>query len=179
MVLEKIYIEQKPLQPPKPPSKDWFRIILLVFAVFALIFAALYFSEVVEKDEHGNYRLKSERKEKFEADSLKMTEECQQYALVAKVSGIYPCFSCPDRDSIFLNEGEIWKYGVTCNGEKRRYGNKMPTQDLVYLPQYTGSLLECSIMETRKIIEYPLLPENLNRKPADRLARPAGNPYDK
>jgi hypothetical protein len=84
-----------------------------------------------------------------------------------------------DSSRIFLHIGEIWKYGVTINGEQVRYTkNELIEKGLLYLPQLQGSLQRCLSEERKKIIEYPLLPENLTRKPEYRLARPPANPYD-
>ena len=88
------------------------------------IIASLKFDDVVEYTKSGKPRLKSDRIGKLE-DTICYYEGVEQYVLVATLSKYYPCLSCADRDSIFLFEGEIYKYGVTINGEKGRYSRDL------------------------------------------------------
>ncbi|MEO0728329.1 MAG: hypothetical protein AAFZ63_27530, partial [Bacteroidota bacterium] len=58
-----------------------------------------------------------------------------------------------------------------------RYPNQdYGAPDLLYLPQFVGTLTECLKQEKLKIYQYPLLPEAQLRKIV--LARPPGNKYD-
>ena len=102
---------------------------------------------------------------------------CEQYALVADKAGWYPCLRCSETDSIYLNKGEIWKYGKTCNTEFGRYPNGLPYPYLKYVIEFEGNEQECLIIEKEKIYNYPSLPECLNRK--IRLIRPPGNKIDR
>jgi len=109
---------------------------------------------------------------------LRRTDKtCEQYALVALVSGWYPCYNCGTETLIYLNKDEVWKYGKTCNEEKGRYPNGLPIDGLIYIVQFTGTEEECLIEEKRKIYNYPNLPECILRKV--KLMRPPGNKIDK
>jgi len=102
---------------------------------------------------------------------------CEQYALVARVSGWYPCYNCGTETKIFLNKGEVWKYGKTCNGSIKRYPNGLPDNNLEYFIQFRGTEDACLIEEKRKIYNYPNLPECIARK--IKLLRPPGNKIDR
>ena len=59
-------------------------------------------------------------------------ENCEQYALIAKYSAYYPVLYrgiMVANDSIWLNINEVWKYGITCNGELKRYVGQIYYQD--------------------------------------------------
>ncbi len=135
----------------------------------------LTFDEVVQKDINGKYQLHPNRLRKLRRD-IENLNNAEQYALKAKSNGWFSCLSCPYRDSIYLYKNEIWKYGVTINGEVGRYRNRLKIKGLQYKTQYTGTIEQCMIEERKKIIKYPLLRENLQRKKP--IARPPGNPKD-
>ena len=106
---------------------------------------------------------------------------CVQYALVATRSGNYPCYN-GETTFIFLNMGEIWKYGKTCNGEEGRYPNGLPVNGLRFVPQFFGTEEQCLIVEKQKIYNYFLLPENIERAKKNGtqiLIRPPGNKIDR
>jgi len=153
--------------------KFWVVIVALVIGVIA----SLKFDDVVEYTKSGKPRLKPDRIGKLE-DTIRYYEGAEQYALIATESKYYLCLSCPNRDSIYLFKGETYKYGVTINGQSGRYQNGLPDPKLDYQIQCSGSLPRCQSAEQIKIINYPLLPENLKRKAHEKLARPPGNPYD-
>ncbi len=135
----------------------------------------LTFEEVVQKDINGNYQLHPNRLRKLRRD-IENLNDAEQYVLKVRFNGWFPCLSCPYRDSIFLYKNELWKYGVTINGEVGRYGTQLLEQGLLYNRQYSGTIEQCMIEERKKIIGYPLLLENLKRKQP--IARPPGNPKD-
>jgi hypothetical protein len=135
----------------------------------------LLFEEVVNYNDDGSYSLHPNRSEKLHRDTVNL-ESSEQYVLKATKSKFYPCLSCPFRDSIFLYPGEVWKYGTTINGQVGRYGNSLYLQSLSYTVQFRGTIEECLKWERKKIIRYPLLPENIKRK--NPIARPPGNPND-
>ena len=110
-------------------------------------------------------------------DKTYPNEFCEQYALVAYKDGWFPCYNCGTADSIYLYEGEVWKYGKTCFGEKGRYPNGLPFKKLLYYIQVEGTEKECLIAEKEKIYNYPNLPECQRRNIF--LIRPAGNKIDK
>lgn len=148
-----------------------FRLILTVFSIPIIIFGYLFFyyspERVYKKEKEITRILDKTYDEQF----------CEQYALVAVKDSWYPCFRCGGRDSIFLLEGEVWKYGKTCKGESGRYSNGMPTDFLEYVPEFFGTEQECLVEEKRKIYNYPNLPECKKRNFI--MLRPAGNKIDR
>jgi len=163
-----------PLSPPKPKpsgkSPLHFIIALVILACVGL--ATKHF---IEKDKDGNPQLAEWRQEKLQKE-LNDLDEAEQYVLVAKRNGTFPCYSCPNSTTIELEIWEIWRYGVTSKGEKGRYRNSLEGTNLMYLVQFEGNIAECMKEEKRKIYHYALLPENLKR--AVPLIRPPGNKQD-
>jgi hypothetical protein len=155
-----------------PNYRIWFVVGLLCL----LVYAGLRYSEVVEVDKNGNLQLTAQRLQKLHDDTIKF-ENAEQYVLYARISGYYACLSCLDTTHIYLSRGEVWKYGVTINGQKGRYSAEK-LDNFIYFPQFKGTLQQCLIEERKKIITYPLLPENQARPLLNRIARPPGNPYD-
>lgn len=163
-----------PKQPPKPHS--FFKNLLMsVFILTLLVVAAYKGADFLEVTETGEVVLTKERREKLDKDMEKY-DHAVQYVLVALLEGDFPCFSCPNGGTIKLYPGEVYKYGVTINGEVGRYGTGLAEQKLTYIPQVKGSIDICLKEERRKIYNYALLPENLNRTPP--LIRPPGNKKD-
>ena len=84
-------------------------------------------------------------------------ENCEQYVLKTTHADWYPVLHrgiAIAIDSIWLNKGEIWKYGITCNSELKRYPNrtyyfdgknKLTNIDLIYIVQLYGTKKECKI----------------------------------
>ena len=155
-------------QKKKKPPFGW-----LLFASIALLMGALTFSEVVEW-ENGTPKLKKKRQEQLQKQ-LNELEDAEQYVLVARRSGLYPCLSCP-APIIYLNAGEVWKYGVTRKGKEGRYTEQyLGANGLIYFVEFRGALQQCLAVEKQKIFNYPLLPENLARPDVYKLAKPPGN----
>ena len=121
-------------------------------------------------------RKKAREIERIESHSFQY-QNCVQYALVAAENGWFPCFNCGTSDSIYLYQGEVWKYGKTCFSQEQRYPNGLPHYKLEYFIQFRGNEKECLVMEKEKIYNYPNLPECLNRNFV--LIRPAGNKIDR
>ncbi len=144
----------------------------LLFLGLTLTFAIVGVYKLTEK------RTKKKAKEIERIESHSSTKEnCEQYALVAVRNGWFPCYKCNGIDSIFLYEGEIWKYGKTCNGEGRRYPSGLPLTNLEYETEFFGTEQECLILEKEKIYNYPNLIECKKRDFV--LERPPGNKIDK
>lgn len=129
----------------------------------------------LEYDEKGTPRLALWRKQKLEKE-IEELDEAEQYVIVAAIAGNYPCYSCVASKTIFLNKGEVWKYGMTTKGKGGRYGNKLEPMNLLYIVQFKGTIEQCLKEERRKIYQYAILPENLKRKTP--LIRPPGNKKD-
>jgi hypothetical protein len=106
-------------------------------------------------------------------------DEAEQYALVARKAGYYPCVHS-GHTLYFLQPGEVWKYGVTTKGERGRYSGQFILDNSVsYIIQFTGTIGECLQAEQNQLFTYPILPENLARPEKDRLLRPPSNPIFK
>ena len=134
---------------------------------------ALQWADVVEWAD-GSFRLKPKRAAAFEKQKNAL-ENAEQYALVAKAPGYYECLHCPS-GLVFLNSLEVWKYGVTDQGEKVRYSiNYLDSRNLLYSIQFQGDYAQCLMEEKRKLFYYPLLPENLVRPDSLKLLLPPGH----
>jgi hypothetical protein len=137
----------------------------------------LNWDDVAYVDENGDVQLKEWRMLELERQ-LQELEEAEQYALVALSDGFYECYYCAG-GKYYLQEGMIWKYGITRKGVDRRYrGLWLSKMRLAYRVQFRGTNHECQIEEKRKIFLYPMHHDNRIRKPSDRLARPPGNKND-
>jgi len=135
------------------------------------------------------YKISEEREQKLAQSLAKIEREhqqpvCEQYVLLARINGWYPCLNCKGKKQVFLKIGEVWRYGVT--GELGRYPQQIyyKKADIIlnddfleYRTQFRGTRQECLQEELRKIIKYPELPECLARNFL--LERPAGNPQDR
>lgn len=168
----------KPIHTPTPktiPPKPYIWIGIILLLVGLLFMAKRRAEAPVVYDENGNVILAPHRKEKLDR-KLDELKEAEQYALLATVSGWYPCFSCPGSDVIYLNKGEVWKYGFSTKGKTRYSENFYRTMRLTYLTQLVGTIEECMQEEIKKIINYPTLPEARVRLVI--LERPPGNKVD-
>lgn len=176
-------VVSRSLQKTNPRKTNPGKFLLwLLLAIAGLVFIQHLVSgddetSVVIIDEAGNKMLSPARQAKLDKE-LEEIDNAKQYALIATESQYYPCPSCPNGTKvIFLNAGEVWRYGVTRIGESGRYPNKsFGASDLVFVTQFEGTYSECLKMEKIKIYNYPLLPEALQRN--IKLIRPPGNAYD-
>jgi hypothetical protein len=162
-----------PLPNPRRPKTT-----LLFFMIGVCIlglFLAWNGADFLDLDEAGNVNLSPARQAQMQ-QRLKRLKRCEQYVLRAKFSGFYPCYNCGADTTIFLYAGEVWKYGITIQGETGRYRHWTTTLGLRYRVQYRGSIQACLRQEALKIYQYALLPENIKR--AVPLIRPPGNKAD-
>ncbi|AEE50267.1 hypothetical protein [Haliscomenobacter hydrossis] len=161
--------------PEQNPQPRWG--ILLFFLISAILGLFAYWkgADFLEIDPDGNVKISTKREKQLER-RLKRLEEAEQYVLRARKNGFYPCYNCGKDTLIFLFSGEIWKYGVTIQGEKDRFRSMLDRLDLSYRVEYAGRLDECLKQEAIKIYHYASLPENLKRNPL--LIRPPGNRTD-
>lgn len=149
------------------------RVILFLGGAFLVGMAALKWTDVVEWVD-GQWRLQPKRAAERDKQ-MKKIDIAEQYALIANVPGYYECLHCPSK-RIFLKSNEVWKYGVTNQGERQRYTTQFLRQSqLRYLVQFSGTYSQCLVEEKRKLFEYPLLPENLARPDSIKLVLPPGN----
>jgi len=115
-------------------------------------------------------------KQKPAKEKFNNGNSCITYSLRARKNGYYPCYNCDNSDSIFLFASEIWKYGKTCIGEEKRYGD-LNSLSLRFFPEFEGTEQQCLVREKELIYAYPTLPECLKRE--IKLIRPAGNRIDR
>ncbi len=160
-------------QPHKWPPYSGLLMVVILFVGFLLMMAKK--RPFLEFDADGIPKLAPWRQEELER-GMKKFDEAEQYVLEVALEGYYPCFHCEEK-TIFLFKGEVWKYGVTINGELGRYPGGLNEIGLVYFSEFKGTLSDCLKAEKRKIILYALLPENLKRDVP--LIRPPGNKQDR
>lgn len=154
---------------PGPRFSLWF---LALLAFGTLVWMA---HEDFLEEQDGQTVLAPWRKAKMWKE-LEDMEYGEQYVLLARAPGYYPCYPCKESKQIYLNEGEVWKYGVTSRNERGRYPGGLPVKGLFYFIEFTGLLQECYRLEKIKIYDYALRPENLAR--TERLIRPPRNKQD-
>lgn len=157
---------------PQPNRNYWWFILIGVVSIYAA-FNVEDFDFLVEKD--GAYDLSPQRKKKYKKE-VEEIDNAEQYVIYALKPGYYPCYNCGKLTMIFLNAGEVWKYGVTRIGQNRRYAIDDIPENLQYRREFIGDYAACLKLEKYKIYHYALLPENLNR--AIPLIRPPGNKVD-
>lgn len=158
--------------PAEVPQPAYWKLLLSGLAII-ICMAALKWTDVVEW-KNGAWRLKPKREAERDKQ-MKKIDDAEQYALIADVPGYYECLHCATR-RMFLKTNEVWKYGVTNQGEKLRYTTQFLEQRrLRYLVQLRGTYSQCLLEEKRKLFEYPLLPENLTRPDSLKLVLPPGN----
>jgi hypothetical protein len=137
---------------PTPKKKTSFSFLWLVGIFFAFFLVSVVY---VVYDENGKPDITPERKVALEKD-LEKLENAEQYVLKADIEGWYPCRSCQDTNAIYLHSKEVWKYGITINGEKGRYKNAPFPQGLFYEVEFEGNILECLKQEKIKIYYFQL-----------------------
>lgn len=94
------------------PKKFFWAVFFCVLIAAASIGGFLIF------DENGKADISEERKEALQ-NVLEKLENAEQYVLTAKKSKFYPC-SNGECATIWLNMGEVYRYGTTINGQKGR-----------------------------------------------------------
>ena len=147
---------------------------LFIVAIVSLVAIALFAR--LELGKNGTSSQLGAKEEAKLQKRLKEIDDSEQYALVAKMDGWYPCLHS-GKGTIYLLAGEVWKYGVTSKGEFGRYSSMFIGRNNVsYFIQFKGNIAECLKQEQIKLFNYPYLPENLARSPEERLPRPPCNP---
>jgi hypothetical protein len=144
------------------------------------------FDDLVQRNPDGTFELKAERQATRARGIQRMREEAEQYVLLAKDDGYYECAHCP-QGRFYLYKGEIAKVGTTLRKEGGRYTQKFyNTEKLQYITEYRGSKQEAEEREFLRIVDYPLLAENLSRPDQPeggverfKLGRPPQNPVDR
>lgn len=155
---------------PEQSTQNQFYYIL---ASLAVLFFILYKTYIVVKT-FPDPQLSPRESRKLDK-RLREIEESEQYALIASMNGWYACLHS-GRTTVYLKKGEVWKYGVTSKGEGGRYKDSFLISNKVsYIKQFSGTFSECLKQEQIKLFNYPYLPENLARPPAEHLTRPPYN----
>lgn len=154
----------------QPPFIKYLPIILLGFL---LVFFAYRWRDFVVQKQDGSYAIHPGRMDEAKKEKEKL-ENCEVYKLVALKSGWYMCHLC-SQGSIYLNKGEVWKYGYSCSPETRYKKEWLQQMNLRYIPIFFGDMKECRAKEIELIRDYPLLPENMNRPEYLRLVVPPGS----
>ncbi len=166
----------KILEIPKIKNKNSFKTKILILIFLSVVVGGVMIWQIpderIKKRDKEIEKIKNRPpKEKYNRDN-----SCEVYELVATEGGFYPCFHCKNAKTIFLNKGEVWKYGKTCLGQEGRYSQGLPAWDLRYEPLATGTEAECLVLEKQLIYAYPSLPECQKRDFV--LMRPPGNKID-
>lgn len=128
-------------------------------------------------DEDGNPQVIPEVYERLEKQKKKR-ETCVQYVAVAIDDGYRACYTCPDgKKTIFLEKGEVWKYGETCDLESRKNDPEYRINRVELLDQNYGSKHYCFKVQLDSIYLYKKHHENLMRlkNTGIWLKRPPGN----
>ncbi len=106
--------------------------------------------------------------------------DCNQYVLKVLKSGMFPVLQSvhggrPEiKDWIWLNVGDVWRYGATAFNKEKRYPGSifftskdesvvLTVKELEYSVQYNGTMMEVLIEEKIKIYTYSILPECIAR----------------
>lgn len=156
-------------------------LFLALLAVVALVFAYKHFDEAFDEVE-GELVMKPQYREKIDKRVTKPFD-CETYELRANISGLYPCKAC-EGGVFYLNAGEVFKIGESCNKEERYSQGYYASESLKYFVVLKGNAAECKAEEARRLGAYPTTPENLarpNRTPESiqnqryRLLYPIGN----
>jgi len=128
----------------KPNKIKW--LLLAVIAVGTILMASRF---VMSNDEvvpgiivtpEGDLALSPERQAKLDKE-LGEVDNAEQYVLYATANTYYPCFTCPGGQKvIYLQIGQVWRYGITRKGERGRYPNQnYGVPFLAYVPQFWGT----------------------------------------
>ncbi len=164
----------KPTVKNRDPKKQAF--FWPLFAVIASLLVAVAIVPRINFESEGDRASKLNPQETLRLlRRLNEIDDSEQYALVAKTDGWYPCLHS-GRTAYYLKTGEVWKYGVTSKGQLGRYSAMFFVQNKVsYIIEFKGSFSECLKREQIQLFHYPYLPENLARPLSERLPRPPYN----
>lgn len=151
--------ETEPTEPVKVINPAPF-ILLAILAVFGLIFAFKHFDDAFDEVD-GEPVMKPEYKEKVGKRAMK-PYDCETYELRAEFPGFYPCKQC-EGGVFYLNAGEVYKIGESCNKKERYSQGYYASESLEYFVVLKGNAADCKAEEARRIGAYPTTPENLAR----------------
>ena len=164
---------------PQKPKKNFRAFLIVVLSLTLLVFMSRKVGDFFEKNDSGEWIPKEgvvEKQQELANDFReKVSNDCEQYRIVAIQPGLYPCYNCIDNVNIFLKAGFTWKIGHSCEGEDRMNKNNDFLNDprLQYNSEYKGDLTTAVALEKEKIMMWMFSPENKNNNPP--LLYPPGN----
>jgi hypothetical protein len=85
------------------------------------------------------------------------SRQVEQYALVAAEPGFYPIMKrgfVEPQGGIWLNAGDVWKYGQTMNPTTRYSQAFLRQWNLGYQPQYSGTRQQAMSAEKAQLLRY-------------------------
>lgn len=150
-------LEEKQLLENVPSPFKGFLFLMIVVGVF---FAYKHFEDAFTEVE-GEPIMKEGYKEKIRG-KIRKYEDCEVYELRAIRPGFYDCTLCESK-IFYLNQGEIYKIGETCDKRARYKDSFYDKMKLEYVVVFKGNTQECKIEEVRRLGEYPTTAENLSR----------------
>ena len=89
-----------------------------------------------------------------------------QYSLRATESGCYPNVR---GGTMYLKEGDVWKYGETTNPSDRYSQSQLIKEGLAFVPEFYGNQTQIKVEEKLKIYGYFLTHGHL--PPGNRIFR--------
>jgi len=178
----------------KPKTKVFLAVLFLVLIILIKYYTSNYNEVLIIKDKFTtesaeeiaeeiytnnntelvkNLPINDELKKKLEDELLNILAKdndfsgCEVYFLKARFDNYYPILAYANIiiGFEFLKIGEVWKVGMTKNGEIGRYpidifyknnNIKLTRLNLLYKQIYNGSYKECLILEKILIYTYPL-----------------------
>ncbi|WP_157203499.1 hypothetical protein [Methylomicrobium agile] len=92
--------------------------------------------------------------------------DTEQYSLRATYSGDYPNVR---GGTVYLNAGDVWKYGQTSNPESRYSQKELAQAGLRYVTEFQGGQVQALIQEKLKIYSYVI--DNGTLPPGNKIFR--------
>ncbi len=157
---------------------------LLVVALIILMAIPNSWEEATTRNKDGSYSISKEWEESIREKREKIDNH-ELYMLVASQDGMYICNHCPT-GKFFLYEGEVYRFGITGNGEDGRgYTEKWQDRNrLAFIHIVFGDEVMVKKKQAELIGLYAIHPENMNRPVSEskkaksywyRLVLPPGN----
>ena len=101
-----------------------------------------------------NYDITEEAYEALMEAAASKFGNCHQYRLYVLSPNLYSCYTCHSKPRIWLQGGQTFRIGQTCNGQKARYGSNLPEPGLKYFIEFEGSIFDVLVAEYVKLILF-------------------------